>query len=331
MALLSTLQAKSQVGERLFTVEISPPVNYRAMVKTGEIVESLKDLDLSGVAVTNSTGGTFRLNPLAVADTIRAWLRDIPILVHLTARDEGSVRSVYNHIEEMGQKRISDVLVLRGDPTPANSRQIDSFKFSTVELVSLISDYSRGGSSNGAEKSDHLPAIDIFIAGHPEYPDPALGKHIAYQKKKVDGGAQGIIANIISDCERYARYVEAAEAHGLDVPIIPSVIPLTSFRRCQFLESKLRIPVPPRILQRLERASKDDALKIGIETSIAIANELLGYGAPGINFNIIFPHDVESVAEILREVRGHATIWEKYRIEDPEEIDYYAGLRQRRS
>lgn len=319
MALINVLKASN--GERVFTVEISPPVTYTTMVKTGEVVELLKDLDIDGIAVTNSTGGSFRLNPLAVVDTIRAWMRNIPIIIHLTSRDEGSVRSLYTHIGEMGQKRVSDVLVLRGDPTPGNSTAVDSYKFSTVELVGLIADYCR---RNGQ-------AIDIFVAGHPEYPESSLAKHLAYQKRKIDQGAQGIIANIITDPERYARYVAASHRVGVTVPIVPSLIPLTSLRRCLFLESQLHIPVPEAIKQRLDGASGDDARKRGVEMSIDIAHRLLAHGAPAINFNIIFPQDVTSVAEILRAVRGHATIWEKYRIEDPEEIDYYNGLRGWRS
>jgi len=249
------------------------------------------------------------------------WLREIPIIIHLTARDEGSVRSVYNHIEEMGQKRVSDVLVLRGDPTPIHSREVDSYKFSTVELAKLISDY----------KNEHSYAIDILVAGHPEFPDHALAKHMAYQKRKIESGAGGIITNIVTDHTRYAKYVEAAQAHGLNVPIVPSVIPLTSLRRCEFLETRLHISVPQEIKERLSEASKEDAVKIGVEAATHIARRLLAYGALGINFSVIFPRDVGSVAEILRALRGHATIWEKYRIEDPEEIDYYNALREWRS
>jgi len=319
MALINRLREKT--GERVFTVEISPPATYTTMVKTSEIVRSLKDLDIDGIAVTNSTGGSFRLNPLAVVDTIRAWLPDIPILIHLTSRDEGSVRSLYTHIGEMGQKRVSDVLVLRGDPTPGHSTETDAYKFTTVELVGLIAAYCRG---NGQ-------AVDIFVAGHPEYPSASLGKHLAYQKRKIDQGAQGIIANIVTDALRYGRYVAAARAVGVGVPIVPSLIPLTSLRRCHFLESRLHVPVPEAIKRRLERVPPDDARQVGVEMTIAIALKLLAEGAPGINFNVIFPHDVTSVAEILRAVRGHATIWEKYQIEDPEEIDYYDGLRKWRS
>ncbi len=322
MALLGRLRAKADAGEKTFTVEISPPVNYKTMVKTDEMVRALKDFDIAGIAVTNSTGGSFRMNPLAVVETIRAWRPETPIVIHLTARDEGSVRSIYSRADEMDRKAVSDVLVLRGDPTPQRSRQVDAFKFSTVELVRLLREYRDGQGY----------AIDIFVAGHPEYPAHALSKHMAYQRRKIEAGAQGIIANIITDPTNYARYVDAALAHGIAVPILPSVIPLTSVRRCIFLQTGLHIPVPRWIMERLDEAgSKEEAARLGLEITIGIVERLLYEGAPGVNFNLIFPQDIASVADILRTVRGHATIWEKYKIEDPEEIEYYSQLRGRLS
>ncbi|MCS6816909.1 MAG: methylenetetrahydrofolate reductase [Blastocatellia bacterium] len=322
MALLSTLRAKADAGEKTFTVEISPPANYKTMVKTDEMVRALKDFDIAGIAVTNSTGGSFRMNPLSVVETIRAWRPETPIVIHLTARDEGSIRSVYSRADEMNRKAVSDVLILRGDPTPHRSREVDAFKFSTVELVRLIRDY----------RDEQGYAIDIFVAGHPEYPAHALSKHMAYQRQKVESGADGIIANIITDPTNYVRYVEAALAQGIAVPILPSVIPLTSVRRCLFLQTSLHIPVPRWILERLDGAkSKEEVVRLGIELTIGIVEHLLRAGAPGVNFNLIFPQDIASVAEILRAVRGYATIWEKYKIEDPEEIEYYSLLRGRLS
>ncbi|GBC77218.1 5,10-methylenetetrahydrofolate reductase [bacterium HR08] len=322
MALLGILRAKAEAGERTFTVEISPPVNYKTIVKTSEMVHALRDFDIAGIAVTNSTGGSFRMNPLAVVEAIRAWRPETPIVIHLTARDEGSVRSVYSRADEMNRRAVSDVLVLRGDPTPHRSREVDAFKFSTVELVQLIREY----------RDEQGYAIDIFVAGHPEYPSHALAKHMAYQRRKIEAGAQGIIANIITDPANYARYAEAALAHGIAVPILPSVIPLTSARRCLFLHTSLHIPVPREIVERLERArNKEEAARIGLEITIEIVERLLSDGAPGVNFNLIFPQDIASVADILRAVRGHATIWEKYKIEDPEEIEYYSQLRGRLS
>ncbi|MBI3952213.1 MAG: methylenetetrahydrofolate reductase [Acidobacteria bacterium] len=318
MSLAGVFQRKQQQGEKVFSVEISPPMNYPGLVKTSEMVEALKDLDLDSIALTNNTGGSFKLNPLAVVETVQATLRGVPIILHITSRDEGSVRTVYTHVDNMALNGVSDVLVIRGDPSPTNSRQTDAYKFSTVELVKYMSDYSR---------QQQYP-LDIFVAGHPEW-QTTLTKHMLYQRKKIDSGAKGIIANIVAASENYSRYVEAAQAHQIDVPVLPSVIPLTSLARCEFLEKQLHIPIPETVKEKLARCSnKEEARRVGVELSGDIAEELLRQSALGVNFNVIFPQDVKSVKELLQRVRGYGTIWEKYQIEDPEEIDYFKCLRE---
>jgi methylenetetrahydrofolate reductase (NADPH) len=317
MSLSQILRQKSRKGERVFSVEISPPMKYPDLVKTGEMVEALKDLDLDGIALTNNTGGSFKLNPLAVVETVRAVLRTIPIIVHITARDEGSARTVYTHLDEMMIKNVSDVLIIRGDPSPTNSKQTDAYKFTTLELVNLMGDYCQ----------DRQYSVDLFVAGHPEFPAPTLAKHMHYQRSKIEAGAVGIIANIVTAPEAYSRYVDAARSDGIDVPIVASVIPMTSLARCEFLEKQLHIPVPDAVRAALRDLSKEDAMKVGIDLSAQVAEELLQDGAPGINFNVIFPRDAESVKEILRRVRGYGTIWEKYQIEE-EEIEYYEYLKR---
>jgi methylenetetrahydrofolate reductase (NADPH) len=292
-------------------------MNYPGLVKTNEMVEALKELDLDSLAITNSTGGSFKLNPLAVVETVQASLR-VPIIVHITARDEGSYRTVYTHVDQMALHGVAHVLIIRGDPSPTNSRQTDAYKFTTVELVRLMHDYSR----------QQQYALEILVAGHPEW-QTTLAKHMLYQKQKIDNGAQGIMANIVTDAESYCRYVDAALAHQVNVPIFPSVIPLTSLARCEFLDKTLRLPVPSFVTERLSQfTNKEDMLRAGVEMSGDIAEDLLRRGAPGVNFNVIFPQDVRSVKELLQRVRGYATIWEKYQIEDPEEIDYFGGLRE---
>lgn len=316
MALIDLLKGAQR---KVFTVEISPPANRQGMSVTVEMLEALREMSLDGLAVTNSTGGSYRLNPLIVVEEVRQVLKSIPIIIHMTARDEGSARTLYEHLDGMRDRNVSDILVLRGDPTPGNSRAVDAYKFSTVEMVEMISEYC---------SRDNFP-IDIFVAGHPEYPENTLPKHLRYQKLKIERGARGMIANIVTDAARYQRYLEAAARLGIDVPVTPSVIPLVSLRRCQFLEDKLHIPVPDQVKEKLAKASKEDAAKIGTEISTRIAMELIEMGAPGINFNVIFPSDTEYVKQILREVRGYATIWEKYQIEDPGEKSYYDNLRSK--
>ncbi|HEV8130252.1 MAG TPA: methylenetetrahydrofolate reductase [Acidobacteriota bacterium] len=327
MALIAILNKFREQNQPIFTVEISPPVHFNGILKTWETLDILKDLDLQGLAVTNNTGGSFKLNPLSIAREIRQFIPQMPIIVHLTARDEGSARSLYTNLANMEKHNISDLLVIRGDPTPGASKQVDSYRYFTYELVRLTSEYRDGKLQDGSE-TGRKTALDILIAGHPEFPDSQLAKHFAFQKRKMEFGANGIICNIVNDPVRYSIYMDAARHAGIDMPMIPSVIPLNSFKRVEFLEERIHVSVPTHIRSRLEALPKEEAFHFAVQQATLIAEELLDRGAPGINFNVIFKRDAEAVREVLRNLRGYATLWEKYDLE-PGDEDYFEILRNR--
>lgn len=327
MALISSLQRFRQQNQSVFTVEISPPAHFNGIIKTWETLDILKDLDLQGLAITNNTGGSFKLNPLSIAREIRQFVPQIPIIVHLTARDEGSARSLYEHLASMEKNNITDLLVIRGDPTPGASKTVDSYRYFTYDLVRLMAQYRDGILQDGSQTGRKI-ALDILIAGHPEFPEAQLSKHFAFQKKKLEAGASGIICNIVNEPSRYSIYLDAALQAGIELPMIPSVIPLNSYKRVQFLENKIHVNVPAHIRSRLETLPKEEAFRFAVQQATLIAEELLDRGAPGINFNVIFKHDAEAVREVLRNLRGYATLWEKYDLE-PGDEDYYEILKNR--
>ena len=137
MALLSILAAKAQRGERIFTAEISPPRLYLEIDRIVGIARRLRALGLDAIAVTNSTGGSYKFSPWAIVEDIQRAMGHVPLIIHLTARDEGSARSVYYHLHEMSLKGVRDVLIIRGDPSPGNSKVLDSYRFTTSDLVRM--------------------------------------------------------------------------------------------------------------------------------------------------------------------------------------------------
>jgi methylenetetrahydrofolate reductase (NADPH) len=149
-----------------------------------------------------------------------------------------------------------------------------------------------------------LPHLDILVAAHPEYPEPALGKHFRFLRQKIEAGADGMIANIVTDPDAFFRYRDRAQAAGIDRPIVPSLLPLNSARRCEFLTQQLHIPVPPAIAARLRGASRDAAQALALDGLVASLRRLLGGGAPAVNFNIVVPSDADAVVAALQAFRG---------------------------
>jgi methylenetetrahydrofolate reductase (NADPH) len=303
MSLLGIIAAKAQRGEPVFTAEISPPRLYLEIDRIVGIARQLRALGLDAIAVTNSTGGSYKFSPWAIVDDIQRAMGHVPLIIHLTARDEGSARSVYYHLHEMSLKGVRDVLIIRGDPSPGNSKLLDSYRFTTSELVDMAAGYRRGTLIDGSH-CEPLPNLDIFVAAHPEFPDQALEKHFGFVKRKIDAGADGLIANIVTHADAFFHYRDRAHAAGIRQPIIPSVLPLNSLRRCAFLAERLHIPVPAAMVERLRDADRENAQRLGLDDLVDKLQRLIAGGAPGANFNIVVPSDAGAVVEAVRAFRG---------------------------
>jgi methylenetetrahydrofolate reductase (NADPH) len=306
MSLLSIVAAKAQRGEQTFTAEISPPRLYLEMDRIVGIARRLRALGLDAIAVTNSTGGGYKFSPWAIVEDIQRAMGHVPLIIHLTARDEGSARSVYYHLHEMSLKGVRDVLIIRGDPSPGNSKVLDSYRFNTSDLVRMVAGYRAGTLIDGSQ-SEPLPTLDIFVAAHPEFPERALDKHFRFLRGKIDAGANGLIANIVTDVEGFFRYRDRAVAAGITCPIVPSLLPLNSARRCEFLSAQLHIPVPPAAVEQLRHADRDRAHRFGLADLVTKLRRLVAEGAPGANFNIVVPSDADAVVEALSAFRGGST------------------------
>jgi methylenetetrahydrofolate reductase (NADPH) len=303
MALVGIIAAKAQRGEQVFTAEISPPRLYLEIDRIVGIARRLRALGLDAIAVTNSTGGSYKFSPWAIVEDLQRAMGHLPLIIHLTARDEGSARSVYYHLHEMALKGVRDVLIIRGDPSPGTSKLLDSYRFTTSELVRMVAGYRAGTLIDGSH-GEPLPNLDIFVAAHPELADRLLDKHFGFLKRKIDAGADAMIANIVTDADAFFRYRDRARAAGIERPIIPSVLPLNSVRRCQFLAEQLHIPVPPVIIERLRDADPEAARRLGLDDLVGKLRRLVAGGAPGANFNVIVPSDAELIVDALRQFRG---------------------------
>lgn len=303
MSLLSIAAAKALRGEPIFTAEISPPRLYLEIDRIVGIARRLRALGLDAIAVTNSTGGSYKFSPWAIVEDIQRAMGHVPLIIHLTARDEGSARSVYYHLHEMSLKGVRDVLIIRGDPSPGNSKVLDSYRFTTSDLVRMAAGYRDGRLLDGSE-CELLPSLDIFVAAHPEYPDGALEKHFRFLRRKIDAGADGLIANIVTDTDAFFRYRDRARAAGIDRPILPSLLPLNSAKRCAFLLEQLHIAVPAAAAERLRGADRETAHRFGLDDVVAKLQRLIAGGAPGANFNIVVPSDAEVIVEAMQAYRA---------------------------
>jgi methylenetetrahydrofolate reductase (NADPH) len=263
----------ARAEEPIFSFEFFPPKTDDGERVLGAALESLRQFEPDFVSVTYGAGGSTRDRTVKLTKWIKREL-GIEAMAHLTcvgaARAE--LEKVLDDIQAAG---VENVLALRGDP-PSGSTEWrahpEGLSYS-AELVELIR--QRHGFAVGAA---------CFPEVHTEA--PSLAHDLEYLKRKVDSGASFLITQLFFDNELYFRFVEEARAVGIEVPIIPGIMPITNAAQIKKVTEMCGATIPPALLTQLElRAGDSDAgRELGVSYATLQCAELLARGAPGIHF-----------------------------------------------
>jgi methylenetetrahydrofolate reductase (NADPH) len=286
-------QILEEGGEPSFSFEFFPPKSDSGERVLGLALESLRQLSPSFVSVTYGAGGTSRGRTLELTKWIKQEL-GIEAMAHLSC--VGSTREeLTDAITDMRDAGIDNILALRGDPPQGEGDwrpHPGGLQYST-ELASLI-------------HADH----DICIGGacfpevHPEAPD--LAHDVRFLKDKIDNGVSFLITQLFFDNELYFRFVDEARAAGIEVPILPGVMPITDLRQIKTITGMCGATIPHELLEALEWRSHDpDAvLQLGVSYATLQCAELLARGAPGIHFYTLNrSHATRAILSALRLLR----------------------------
>jgi methylenetetrahydrofolate reductase (NADPH) len=200
----------------VFSFEFFPPKTDEGQQTLRNTLEVLKDDEPDYVSVTYGAGGTTRNRTVEITKTIK---RDhgIEAMAHLSCVGEPRERLV-ELLEEIQASGIQNVLALRGDPPRGETLwqpHPGGLSFS-VELIRLIK-----------ENFDFCVGAAGFPEVHLDAPDRA--SDLSYARAKVDAGAEFLITQLFFDNEAYFDYVEEARAVGIEVPIIPGIMPITNY------------------------------------------------------------------------------------------------------
>jgi methylenetetrahydrofolate reductase (NADPH) len=259
--------------EPVFSFEFFPPKTDDGEQKLRETLGTLRELEPDFVSVTYGAGGSTRGLTLALTKWIKQDL-GIEAMAHLSCvgatRDELSV--ILDSLVDAG---IENVLALRGDPPRGDASWTPhpgGLRYSS-ELASLIT--TRYPVCAGAAA---FPEI------HPEAAD--MASDLRFLKQKVENGVSFLITQLFFDNEAYFRFVEEARAVGIDVPIIPGIMPITDVGQIKRFTDMCGASIPQTLLEQLEsRAHCPDAvLELGVSYATLQCAELLARGAPGIHF-----------------------------------------------
>ena len=262
-----------QAERPLFSFEFFPPKTDAGERVLGQALESLRQLSPDFVSVTYGAGGATR----ARTPELTKWIKNelgIEAMAHLTcvgtSRDE--LREL---LDEMTGAGIDNVLALRGDPPRGQTDWTphpEGLEYA-AELVDLIQ-----------EGYDVCVGAACFPEVHPQAPD--LAHDLRFLKQKVDRGVSFLITQLFFDTELYVRFVEEARAIGIEVPIIPGIMPATNLHQLTTMSEITGAAIPRPLREALEWRSHDPeaVLQLGVSYATLQCAELLAAGAPGIHF-----------------------------------------------
>lgn len=257
--------------ERSFSFELFPPKTPKGFEKLKDTVNQLNSLEPAYFSVTYGAGGSTQEGTFSTVD----WLREqgISTAPHLSCigTDKGEILDILNRYRNQGIDRI---VALRGDlPSGAGLGGLGELNFAN-ELV----EFTRA--SFGTEFSIEVAAYPEF---HPqaESPDSDLRNF----KRKIDAGATAALTQYFYNPDAYLRFVEECERIGINVPIIPGIMPITNFTSLARFSDSCGAEIPRWIRRRLE-AFGDDLESIqafGLDVVTRLCQRLLDEGAPGLH------------------------------------------------
>jgi methylenetetrahydrofolate reductase (NADH) len=240
----------------VFSFEFGPPRTPEAELALWQAVEELRALDPAFVSVTWGAGGSTRGPTL---ETVRRMheLHGLEAMPHLTGigSSAAELRALVRGIAADG---IDNLLVLRGDGEP-------------------------GEIASGADlaKIARAESSELCLVGGC-YPE---SDELDYVRAKIDAGVTVLVTQLFFDNAHYFRFVERVRAAGINVPILPGIIPITHAGQLARMASLCGASIPPALERELGLRADDPraVADFGVAYATAQCLELVAGGAPGIH------------------------------------------------
>jgi methylenetetrahydrofolate reductase (NADPH) len=255
----------------IFSFEFFPPKTRDGVIKLEATSKVLAELKPRFFSVTFGAGGSTRDRTYeTVIDLHESSGVDAAPHISCISSTRESIREMLHAYLGKG---IRHIVALRGD-MPSGMVEPGDFRYAN-ELVSFIR----------KETGDHF---HIEVAAYPEYhpqasnPDGDLDNF----KRKIEAGADSAITQYFYNADAYFHFIERCERLGIDIPIVPGIMPITNYHQLARFSDVCGAEIPRWIRKRLETFDEDsDSIRaFGMDVVTRLCARLLEQGAPGLHF-----------------------------------------------
>jgi methylenetetrahydrofolate reductase (NADPH) len=252
------------------SIEFFPPQTPEGVDKLRAVRAELAKLQPSFFSVTFGAGGSTRERTFSVVKEIAAEGHDAAPHLSCIGSTRDSIREILADYRAAGIRRI---VALRGD-LPSGMAETGEFRYAN-ELVEFIR----------AETGDWF---SLEVAAYPEWHPQARSPQddLDAFARKVKAGANSAITQYFYNADAYFSFVEEARARGVDIPIVPGIMPIVGFTKLARFSDACGAEIPRWMRKKFESFGDDaDSIRaFGLDVVTELCERLLKGGAPGLHF-----------------------------------------------
>lgn len=252
------------------SIEFFPPQTPEGVDKLRIVRSKLAVLRPEFFSVTFGAGGSTRERTFSVVKEIAAEGFNAAPHLSCVGSTRANIREILNEYQAAGIHRI---VALRGD-LPSGTAEAGEFRYAN-ELVEFIR----------AETGDHF---HLDVAAYPEWHPQARFPRddLANFVRKAKAGADSAITQYFYNADAYFHFVDEIRAQGVDIPIVPGIMPIASFSKLARFSDACGAELPRWMRRKFEGLGDDtDAIRaFGLDVVTELCERLLAGGAPGLHF-----------------------------------------------
>ena len=282
------MKIKDLFGQKKVTIscEIFPPKKDTAFSGIFETVDAIQSLGVDFISVTYGAGGSTSKKTVEVASYIQER-HHLPALAHLTCCDS-TKEDIRQRLAEMKERGIENILALRGDKPKEYVPGPYTYAIDLIRDIKSQGDFCIGGA--------------CYPDGHVECEHKE--DDIAFLKEKVEAGCDFLTTQMFFDNNVYYNFLYRVLAVGIQVPVIPGIMPVINARHVKRSAELSGTSLPPRFKAIADKFS-DDPLAME-QAGIAYATEqIIDLVANGVKYIHLYTMNRPQTAAKIMENLSH--------------------------